>query len=619
MKINKIVVGVLGTIVMVWVGSVLVPVLKDYFKPGQLDPVPDGMVTLSRVPSRSNSQTALPQDAFAGYGIHTFLPFDDNFEAYTNGTPLNTGTNGWYGSSCDIVVVSDTNIAPAGSMNIAMIPVDCTLSHRFADIPYTNVWIQMDVRPSLYDGTKFPVVATNVAVMFYVNSNGNFVVHNGPASPNATKSVNWVTLTNFNVGMNGTNWVTIGIYEDFNMRIWHLYAGKTLVANNIKFINQSLTQFTGFEIYNGSTTTTYLANVSVAISNRSVLTVTGSFTVSNKIYDASTTAAISNNSLTLLGTRGGEDVKLMAVAVFSDKHVGRGKRVSLTKSRLTGTDAGNYTLSLAGAPTSTGDITKANAITVTAADNVKVYDGTMSAMGMPTITGGRLVGGDTATWSEAYTNKDVGTGKTLIPSGTVNDDNGGSNYMGVTFAPNYTGTITKKTLSAALVPPISKVYDGNNTATLGATNYALSGFVGRETCMLTNITTVGAYATANAGTGILVTATLASTNFLGGIGGFSTNNYTLPASVEGNVGDITKTTATVTLYNLVQTYKEAVFINGGTARTVTNTTVPAGLTVVITYDGSIWGPVNAGSYAVTGTVIDVNYQGTSTGTLTISK
>jgi len=474
------------------------------------------------------------------------------------------------------------------------------------------VCIQMDVRPSLYDGANFPVVNTNVAAMFYVNSNGNFVVHNGPASPDAANSVNWVTLTNFNVGTNGTNWVTIGIYKDFNTRIWHLYASNTLVTNNIKFINQSLTNFAEFDIYNGLKSATYFDNVSVAISNKPVLTVTGSFTVSNKVYDASTMAAIRKNSLTLLGTNGGEDVTLMAVAVFSDKYVGRGKRVSLTGSHLAGTEAVNYSLSLAGAPTSAGAIAKAKTIKVTATNNVKVYDGTMSAKGVPTITEGSLVGGDTATWIETYTSKDVGTGKTLIPSGTLNDGNDDdvSRYMGVTFVTNFAGVITKKTLAVALVPPISKVYDGNKTARLGTTNYVLSGLVGSETSVVNQ--TVGAYATANAGMGIVVTAKLAPINFLGGIGGFSANNYTLPASAEGSVGEITKATATVTLYNLAQKYN-------GKARTVTNTTVPAGLTVVITYDGSIWDPINAGSYAVMGTVIDANYQGTNTGTLKVSK
>ncbi|MDD5678548.1 MAG: YDG domain-containing protein [Kiritimatiellae bacterium] len=508
-------------------------------------------------------------------------------------------------------MVALAQAASAGSDAGIVIPMDCTLSNRFTDIPAGNVWIQMDMHPSPYDGAYPPLVDESVAVMFYVNSHGNFVVHNGPASPNTSRSTNWVTLRNFNTWMNDAQWVKIGIYEDFLAKRWHLYANNTLIRSNIKFINPGLTNFVEFKIFSGLTTT-FVNNVSVTISNKPVLTVTGSFTVSNKTYDGSTAAAIQNSGLALSGPSGGKDVKLMAVAEFSDKEVGAGKNVNLMGSWVAGDDAIDYSLSLAGAPTSRGDITKAKAITVTAANNIKEYDGTASATGMPTITEGSLVGGDTAIWSEVYAGKDAGTGKTLIPSGTVNGGDGESHYMGIKFVPIVTGTITRKTLSATLAPTISKVYDGTRTAHLAATNYSLSGFAAGETCILTHPATVGAYATADVGTGIVVTVALAATNFLGGVGGFSTNNYTLPAGAEGSVGEITKAKATVTLHGLTQKYN-------GAARTVTSTTVPAGLTVCITYDSSIWDPINVGRYAVTGAVNDANYQGTSTGTLTVTK
>ena len=68
--------------------------------------------------------------------------------------------------------------------------------------------------------------------------------------------------------------------------------------------------------------------------------------------------------------------------------------------------------------------------------------------------------------------------------------------------------------------------------------------------------------------------------------------------------------ATVTLSNLNQTYD-------GTAKSVTATTVPAGLTVALTYDGSSTPPVNAGTYRVVGNVVDANYYGSATNTLVI--
>jgi hypothetical protein len=68
--------------------------------------------------------------------------------------------------------------------------------------------------------------------------------------------------------------------------------------------------------------------------------------------------------------------------------------------------------------------------------------------------------------------------------------------------------------------------------------------------------------------------------------------------------------ATITLLNLAQTYD-------GTPRTVAATTVPAGLAVSLTYNGSASAPVNAGSYAVVASVTDPDYQGGVTNLLVV--
>ena len=93
------------------------------------------------------------------------------------------------------------------------------------------------------------------------------------------------------------------------------------------------------------------------------------------------------------------------------------------------------------------------AITVTANAVTKVYDGgtsvataTPSIDRTPSITGGSLAayagpgGLDTADFSETYASATAGT-QTLIPSGSVNDGNGGLNYS-VTFVDNPAGEIT---------------------------------------------------------------------------------------------------------------------------------------------------------------------------------
>ena len=101
-------------------------------------------------------------------------------------------------------------------------------------------------------------------------------------------------------------------------------------------------------------------------------------------------------------------------------------------------------------------------------------------------------------------------------------------------------------------------------------------------------TSAGAYA---------VTATINSADYQGSASGTLT---------------IAKAIATVVLGSLATTYN-------GTARAVSATTSPAGLTVNITYDGVTNTPSNAGSYAAVGTISDANYQGSASGTLVIAK
>ena len=74
---------------------------------------------------------------------------------------------------------------------------------------------------------------------------------------------------------------------------------------------------------------------------------------------------------------------------------------------------------------------------------------------------------------------------------------------------------------------------------------------------------------------------------------------------------VSKAAGMVTLGGLEQTYD-------GIPKVATATTEPEGLAVEITYDGSAEAPAAAGSYAVVATVVDPNYEGSATGTLTIA-
>jgi len=243
------------------------------------------------------------------------IPWSDDFEnQYTNLTPLIDGTNGWYAASSAVVV--QTNTVRSGTY-AAMIPVDCTLSNRFVtNTAMTNIWIQMDVRPTTYDGqtnyngtcyADYPVVDTNLALMFYVNSNGNFLVHDGPATnPSPTNSLSWIEMMGGTpISTNALTWVQINIYEDFAKTNYNLYKDGILMTNavgfkNIRFINPYLTNFAGFDIYNGAATS-YLDNVSVVNSETSscpLLIVVPSALSQNNMY-AGVTPPVTPNDQTV--------------------------------------------------------------------------------------------------------------------------------------------------------------------------------------------------------------------------------------------------------------------------------------------------------------------------------
>lgn len=74
---------------------------------------------------------------------------------------------------------------------------------------------------------------------------------------------------------------------------------------------------------------------------------------------------------------------------------------------------------------------------------------------------------------------------------------------------------------------------------------------------------------------------------------------------------VTKAFATVSLASLSQTYD-------GHPKSVTVTTTPVGRAVEVRYDGALIPPTNAGSYPVSATITDPNYQGSASATLVIA-
>ena len=170
-------------------------------------------------------------------------------------------------------------------------------------------------------------------------------------------------------------------------------------------------------------------------------------------------------------------------------------------------------------------------------------------------------------------------------------------------ADNYTITLVAGTLTVDRAPLTITALDQRRA--YGSANPSLTvsyrGFVLQETTTVFASLPVAATA---------ATATSEPGTYPIKLTGGSAANYAL-SLVDGTL-TIDKARATVTLANLAQDFD-------GTPRAVSVATVPAGLTLAVTYDGGTTAPTTAGSYAVVATVVDSHYQGVATGTLTIGR
>ncbi len=152
---------------------------------------------------------------------------------------------------------------------------------------------------------------------------------------------------------------------------------------------------------------------------------------------------------------------------------------------------------------------------------------------------------------------------------------------------------------------VSRSPNGTTLATLNTSNVILAGLVGVELQTVTlNISGATAnFADANIGTNKAVTVTGLA---LAGVGAtnYALTNPTLTGTILGQP-------ATVNLTNLNQVYDAL-------PKPVTVTTVPAGLTVVVTYNGSSTVPTAVGTYSVLAIISDATYGGSASGSLGIA-
>lgn len=175
--------------------------------------------------------------------------------------------------------------------------------------------------------------------------------------------------------------------------------------------------------------------------------------------------------------------------------------------------------------------------------NDKPYDGNNVATlsGTPAYVG--LVNGETpavtGTPSATFNNKNVGTAKPVTVTGYTAPN---SNYTLPVQPTGLTANINTIALTASLTGTVSKVYDGNTTATLSSANYNLAGVISPDDVSVSN--TGGSYDNKDVAGSPTKTVTVNGLTLSGADAG----NYTISnaASVSGNVGAVTALGISVT-------------------------------------------------------------------------
>src|SRR5581483_7271792 len=205
----------------------------------------------------------------------------------------------------------------------------------------------------------------------------------------------------------------------------HVGTGKTVVVTGLSLINSSATNYT---------LTSTSASGTASITTRPI-TVTAATT--SKGYDGLTTSATVPTITS--GSLASGDTSSFTES-YASKNVGVSKQVIPVGTVNDGNSGADYNITFVNA--NVGTITS-RAITVKAVTDIRTYDGTTASSVTPIISSGTLATGDTAGFTQAFNNRNVGSGKTLVPSGAVVDCNNGANYT-VTFSSVTTGSITTR-------------------------------------------------------------------------------------------------------------------------------------------------------------------------------
>jgi trimeric autotransporter adhesin len=305
---------------------------------------------------------------------------------------------------------------------------------------------------------------------------GNYVLASGPITDtaNITPKQLTVSATGVNKQYDGTNSATVTLSDNrvSGDSLNTSYTSASFNNENVgtgKPVSVSGISVTGTDAgnYTFNTTASTTADITVR-----AITVTA--VADSKTYDG-TTSSNGTPTVTPSGSIASGDTANFTQS-FDNKDAGTGKTLAPSGSVSDGNNGDNYDVTFAN--NTNGTITQA-ALDISAVSDTKVYDGTTSSNGTPTVGAGQLKGSDNVSnLAQEFQSKDVkgANGSTLeVTTYTVSDGNSGGNYTVSTHTAN--GTITKAPLDISAVSD-TKVYDATTTSSGTPT---VSGLKGTDT------------------------------------------------------------------------------------------------------------------------------------------
>lgn len=264
---------------------------------------------------------------------------------------------------------------------------------------------------------------------------GNYFLVQPAATADVTQRPLLVTATGINKTYDGAASASVTLSDDrvsgdsLTVSSVAAFADKHVGSN--KTVNVSGISISGPDAGNYSLSST-AATTTGSILPRS-LAITG-ITAADKVYDGYAGASLNTSSAALAGVLSGDDVTLVTsdvVGSFPDKNAGTAKTVTVSGITLSGSDAGNYSLSQI---TITASIlVKPLTVKDIIADS-KTHDGTSAAtldFSSANLLG--LVSGDDVTLvtsgaTGVFEDEAVGNGKTVTVSGLTLSGSDAGNY-----------------------------------------------------------------------------------------------------------------------------------------------------------------------------------------------